>query len=74
MSLAEKINGLGAHVGEDLRAILHEIAVFVEGAAPVAVAIESAVAPEDVAVTEVVEATTEAVDAVATKSSKKSAS
>lgn len=53
MSLKDKIEALGESVSADLKAILHELAVFAGEAAPVAEAVEAVVAPEDVAATEV---------------------
>jgi len=51
MSLKDKIEALGESIGEDLKAVLHELAVLAGAAAPVAEAIEAVVAPEDVAAT-----------------------
>jgi phage-related protein len=66
-TLAEKIENLGYVVGADLKAILHELADLAVGAAPVAEAIETAVAPEDVAATEAAATVAEAVSVATTK-------
>ena len=51
-TLHDKIEALGATISDDFKAVLHELAVLAGQAAPVAEAIESVVAPEDVALTE----------------------
>lgn len=58
--LSEKIHELG----ENLKAILRELAVLAGAAAPVAEAIEAVVAPEDVAPTIAAEKVAETVAAV----------
>jgi N-acetylglucosamine-6-phosphate deacetylase len=61
MSLKEKIEALGEDVSADLKAILHELATLAGVAAPVAEAVETVVAPEDVAPTEAAAAVAEVV-------------
>jgi hypothetical protein len=62
MALKDKIEALGEHVSEDLKAILHELAVLAGTAAPVAEAIETVAAPEDLAATEAAAAVASAVE------------
>lgn len=64
MSLKDKIAALGDDVSADVKEILHEIAVLVGVAAPVAEVVETAVAPEDLAITEGVAAAAKAVETV----------
>jgi len=66
-TLAEKIENLGYVIGADLKAILHELAVLAGAAAPVAVAIETVVAPEDIPATEAAATIADAVSKATTK-------
>jgi hypothetical protein len=62
MSLKDRIEALGEEISSDLKEILHELAVFVGAAAPVAEEIEAVVAPEDVAATKVAEEVAKAIE------------
>ena len=64
MSLKDKIEALGESISADLKAVLHELATLAGVAAPVAEAVETVVAPEDVAATE---AAAKVADVIATE-------